>query len=84
MLTPEEREARDERLQEKMNRLGTFGVGVDAMTAIAVTLDALTQYLVENGIIDGDAFNDGRIAMLEGMADNMLAQLGKPKLHVVK
>lgn len=75
---------RDKRIEEKVRRLNTFGIGIDPMTAIAVSLDCLVAYLVEIGVITEHGFNDRRLQMLEEMIDNQLQQLGKPKLHLVQ
>lgn len=77
-------EERDARLQEKFNRLGTFGVQINPMDLIAITLDSLLTTLIESRVITMEAFDDVRLKTLETTVDAALAEIAKPKLHLVK
>jgi hypothetical protein len=45
-----------------------------------MTLDSLIDVLVETGVVDKDHFIQARLVKLNGLLDDAIAQMAKPKL----
>jgi hypothetical protein len=67
-------------VEQKLQRLASFNIGIGPADAAAMTLDSLIDVLVETGVVDKDHFIQARLVKLNGLLDDALAQMAKPKL----
>lgn len=80
MMDPAEFSKLEAEVEQKLQRLHSYQIGIGPADAAAMTLDSLIDVLVETGVVDKDHFIQARLVKLNGLLDDAIAQMAKPKL----